>query len=85
MERLGAGASVEPGNYSAQVRVLARRRITWKALAELLGEDQMNDLRDETAPTEQRVLYVRGAAAGLSRSSPALTMQPHGANSGRPK
>ena len=65
--RLEAGASVEEGVHTAEMRVSARRTVAWKAVAADLadtvfgdgkGDSYCEDVLNSTAPTKTVSLHV---------------------------
>jgi hypothetical protein len=52
------GTPVEPGRLRAVVRSSAQRRLSAPKLAEVLGEDEVEELRNLVAPTIQTQLLV---------------------------
>jgi hypothetical protein len=58
---LDAGAWVEPGPLSVRVESTTRRVLSAKALAAVLGEEQVRQLQEEVGPTVCRHLVIIGA------------------------
>ena len=58
LARLASGARVEPGPLVAQVEHSARRVLSARALAGVLGEERVRELREAVEPTLHRHLIV---------------------------
>jgi hypothetical protein len=58
VERLSRGATIEPGKLSASLLVQDRRVCSWRKLAAILGEAQMQRIKEVTKPTECEYLHV---------------------------
>jgi hypothetical protein len=67
LARLDAGGWVEAGPLSVCVEHFARRVLSVKALAGVLGEERVRQLQDEVEPTLHRHLVVTGVPHGAGR------------------
>lgn len=56
---LDAGAGVEPGPLKATLDVSTQVRCTWPKLIDLLGEEEVEAIREQIEPTEVRYLRVK--------------------------
>lgn len=68
MEKLDAGAEIEAGSLTAQVRDVARRDLSAPKLIPLLGADAVEELKMQVEPTLQRQLIVQAAPAPVASS-----------------
>ncbi len=58
IRRLAADAPIEPGAYHATLRSYSQRLLTKTRLAEILSEDEIEDLRARVEPTQRLELRV---------------------------
>lgn len=63
MDLLAAGADVEPGPLTAEVRTSRSRRLSRAKLSALIGEELVQTFLEAVEPTESRRLDVRKASA----------------------
>jgi hypothetical protein len=59
--RLAAGASVEPGPYTAWLQEVRQQRLTNDVLVEALGQEFVQGLKERARPTVCRRLVVTEA------------------------
>jgi hypothetical protein len=59
LEKLDAGAQIEAGPLTAQVRVVNRRELNASKLVPVLGEAAVEELKRQVEPTVQRRLVVQ--------------------------
>lgn len=58
IRRLAADAPIEPGAYHTTLRSCSQRLLTKTRLAEILSEDEIEDLRARVEPTQRLELRV---------------------------
>jgi hypothetical protein len=58
IERINDGASIEPGQFRAEVRSYTQQRLTAEALEEILGPAEVEALKSQVTPTFRTELRV---------------------------
>ena len=58
IDRLRRGAEIEPGTLTARIATHQQIRASWEALAALLGDEAVAELRTHVNPTECTRLFI---------------------------